>query len=256
MELWTYEHAITLPPAVAVMIIIAIVLKVTIGSKSLRIRMIPFQILSVIIFALEIGKQALSFARGYDLYHIPLHFCSIFIFMFPIMAFYNGKHRQFVTGVTTALSSAVTLITLVYPSLIYSGGNIREFFSDYFSFHTVLFHNIVIFQFILIVALRLHSPEWKRDSKNSILFILGYCAIAAPASYILKTNYNNFYHCNIPILESVRLSVQNSLGTVPAQLLYIAILVAVDVVFIFIAYWLYRLLNLIFNRKTDCEKTA
>ena len=94
MQLWTPEHAKTLLPALAAMLAIAFVLRLTIGKKSLRIRMIPFQILACILFLIEIGKQVYSFRHGYDLYHIPLHFCSLFIFALPIMAFYRGKHKE------------------------------------------------------------------------------------------------------------------------------------------------------------------
>ena len=165
MELWTSAHAQTFLPALAGMIVLAAGLRLTIGSKPLKIRMIPIQVLACILVLLEIGKQALSFAQGYDLYHIPLHFCSLFIFVLPVMAFYRGKHRETVAAVTAALCAAVTALMLIYPNLIYSADNIREFFTDYFSMHTVAFHNIVVFAFVLIVALELHSPQKKGEQK-------------------------------------------------------------------------------------------
>ena len=82
MELWTPQHAQTLLPALAIMIVIAIILRLTIGKKDLKIRMIPFQILACLLFLIEIGKQIVSFKGGYDLYHIPpafllpVYFCA------------------------------------------------------------------------------------------------------------------------------------------------------------------------------------
>ena len=81
MQLWTKEHAITVLPSLAVMLLLCVVLRITLYKKSFETRMLPFKILAVIVVLLEIGKQALSFAKGYDLYHIPLHYCSLFIFM-------------------------------------------------------------------------------------------------------------------------------------------------------------------------------
>lgn len=241
MELWTSAHAKTLLPAIAVMIVIAAVLRLTIGKKELRIRMIPFQVLAVILFVLEIGKQVCSFAQGYDLYHLPFHFCSLFIFMLPLMAFYQGKHRQTLYGITAALCAAVTLLMLIYPSLIYGAGNIEDFFRDYFSFHSVTFHNIVVFEFILIVALGLHDPQKKGELKAVALFMVGFCAVSATMAQLLKTNFNNFYACNVPPLESLRLTVLEVLGSVPTAILYVLIVTVVDILFVLMAYWLYRL---------------
>lgn len=107
MELWTVEHIKTLLPALAVMIGIAAVLRKTLGGKPEQIRMIPFQIIAVLLVALEVGKQGLSLARGYDLYHLPFHFCSLFIFALPAMAFYRGEKRQTVRSIAAALCAAL-----------------------------------------------------------------------------------------------------------------------------------------------------
>ncbi len=255
MELWTYQHAITILPALAVMLIAAAVLRLTIGKKPLKVRMIPFQIFACIAFALEAGKQILSFARGYDLYHIPLHFCSLFIFMLPIMAFYNGKHKQVVTAITSTLSASMVLLLLIYPNLIYSPGNIENFFVNFFDFHTVAFHNIVMFEFILIVFLDLHTPDnTARDIKSNLIFILCYCAVSAPMAQILKTNFNNFYSCNVPVLESLRTSLQEPLGYGLTQLLYVLIVVVVDLIFVTLSYGVYRLFNIILGSAK--KKTA
>ena len=94
MELWSLEHIKTLLPALLAMVVLSVVFRLILGKKSLNARMIPIQIIAVLLVLLEIGKQVTSFLRGYDLYHIPLHYCSLFLFTLPVMAFYKGKHRQ------------------------------------------------------------------------------------------------------------------------------------------------------------------
>ena len=89
MQLWTPTHVRTLLPAIIVMVLIAAVLRLTLGKKDMKLRMIPFQILACLLVVLEIGKQALSLQRGYDLYYLPFHFCSMLIFLPIIMAFYR-----------------------------------------------------------------------------------------------------------------------------------------------------------------------
>lgn len=253
MELWTPEHTKTLLPSIVVMLVISAVLRLTIGKKDLKIRMIPFQILACVIFFLEVGKQWVSYNRGYDLYHLPFHFCSLFIFMLPLMAFYKGKHRSVVTGITAAISGAMFLLTAIYPNLIYSAGNIQNYFTGYMDFHTVTFHNVVMLEFLLIIALDLHTPAPKGEMKAQILFVLGFCAVSASMAHILKTNYANFYTCNIAPLEAVRLSIQGVLGVVPTQILYVLILCVLNVLFVLMSYGFYRLVRGLLTKKKAVE---
>lgn len=244
MELWTTEHLKTLLPAIAVMIALSVILRVCLGKKELSVRMIPLQIIACTLVLLEIGKQMLSLIRGYDLYHLPFHFCSLFIFVLPVMAFYRGKHRRVVGGVVSALCASVFLLMLIYPNLIYGAGNINEFFTDYFSFHTVAFHNLVMLAFLLIVALELHEPALgKTEIRATAIFTAGFGVVAATMAQLLKTNYANMYTCNIPVLEELRRRVGEAIGTVPTQILYVAIVCILQIGFTVMAYGFYRLVR-------------
>ena len=245
MQLWTPAHVQTLLPALIVMLVLAVVLRLTLGKKDRKIRMIPFQILACVLVLLEIGKQGLSLYKGYDLYHLPFHFCSILIFMPVIMAFYRGKHEKTISCITTAALSAVFILTVAYPDLIYSAQNIKEFTTNFFSFHTVAFHNVALLLFLLIPALDLHEPAPKGETKKVLLFILGFCVISATMAHLLQTNFNNFYTCNIAPLEAVRQAVEAVLGSTVAAILYVLIVTVMDLLFVAGAYWFYRLcLNL------------
>lgn len=243
MQLWTLEHAVTLLPSVSLMIVVACLLRHFLIGKPMKIRMIPFQIISGVLFAIEIGKQIVSFSRGYDLYHIPVHFCSLFIFLLPLMSIYHGKHEHSIRAITTGLCASVFLLMMIYPSLIYSAGNIRDFFKGYMDFHTVLFHNIVVFAFILIVALDLYEPTEKGDWKKLAIFYLCFCVVSATMAQLLQTNYNNFYKCNVPPLENLRQSMQSVLGYGWTQLIYVLIVTAVQSIFVQLSFQFYRLVH-------------
>lgn len=244
MQLWTVGHAWQLLPTLAVMLVAAVLLRLWLGKKELKCRMIPFQIIAVLIVLLEIGKQIVSASDGqYDLYHIPLHFCSLFIFMLPAMAFWNGKGAEKIRAITAALCASMTILMLIYPNLIFSDGNIREFFHHYLDMHTVAFHNLVMFAFILILALRLHPVSVKGELKAALWFTVGFCAVSSVMAQLLKTNYANYYQCNIPPLEAVRQSLQGVLGYVPTQILYILIVSALNVGFVYASYWFFRLVR-------------
>lgn len=240
MELWTKEHAITVLPALAGMLILCAVLRITLLKKDLETRMLPLKILGVLIVLLEIGKQAVSFAQGYDLYHIPLHYCSLFIFMIPVMAFYRGKHQDKVGGITAALCGAEFLMMIIYPNLIYGAWNVQAYFKEYFDFHTVTVHLLIMLGFLLIPTLNLHTPAKKGEQKAIIIFMLCYCAVAATAAQLLEVNYNNFYQCNIPPLESLRQAVEAVTGTVVAKIFYVLCVTVMDLLFTSGAYWMYR----------------
>ncbi len=242
MELWTIQHAKTLIPAFVLMVILAAVLRKLLKNKSETVRMIPVQVVAVLLFLLEVGKQAVSLSRGYDLYHLPFHFCSLFIFMLPLAAFYRGKHKNTVRGITAALSMSVLVLILIYPCLIYSAWDIENFFTEYMALHTVAFHNLVMLAAVLFPALEVQTPA-KGEGKPVAIFMLCFCAVSATMAQLLKTNFNNFYTCNIPPLETLRQAVENATGAVPAMLMYVLIVTALDIAFVSGAYLLYKTLT-------------
>jgi uncharacterized membrane protein YwaF len=253
MQLWTLAHLKTLLPALVVMVVATIILHLLLKHKPLRIRMIPMQVIAIILLLLEVGKQISSFMRpeGYDLYHIPLHFCSSMLVALPALAFYRGKHARLISGVASALAASVFLLTVIYPDLIYSAWDIEHYFQSYFAFHTVTFHNLVLFAYMLIPALGLHEPG-KYEVRACAIFITAYCIVASIASHLLSTNYNNLYQCNIAPLESVRLTIRDMIGYAPTQILYVLIVTCLDVAFVIGAYWFYRLCRrLILGKPTN-----
>ena len=247
MILWTENHLKTLLPSLIIMAIASVVLRKCLKDKSEKIRLIPLQVIAVIIVVLEIFKQVISFTKGYDLYHIPLHFCSLFIFFYPLAAFYKGKYKESIRAFTSAISFALFLLMTIYPDLIYSGNNIANTFKHFFDFHTVVFHTVATFGAFVIVSLDLHQPETKKDTKNVYIILFVYCLVAGVVSQILKTNYNNFYHCNVPPLENLRVSVVSALGGF-GQALYVIVVTIADFAFVTGAYWLYRGIRKLFQK--------
>ena len=240
MQLWTPEHAKTLLPALGVFLIISILLRLWLKNKPWQVRMIPIQVIAAILVLLEVGKQAISFSRGYDLYHIPLHFCSLVLFTLPAFAFYRGKYKNQVACISVVFVTAVFVLTAIYPDLIYGAGNITGYFEDYFNFHTVTFHNLVMLAFMLIVALDVYAPA-KGDWKYPVIFIGVYCIVAGIVSHLIDTNFNNLYRCNIPPLETLRLSIVDMIGYAPTQILYVIVVTCLDMAFTFGAYHFFRL---------------
>ena len=249
MGLWSAEHIKTLLPSIILMVVSAAALRYFLRGKSEKWRMLPMKVIGVLLLLLEIGKQVISLLRGYDLYHLPFHFCSLFIFLIPMMAFYKGRHSQTVRGITAAISASLFVMMLIYPSLVYASGSIKAFFRDYMAFHTVAFHNLVMLAFLLIPALELHTPGGKKETGAVLCFVGGFCVVSASMAYILKTNFAGFYTCNIPFFETVRLAIVDAAGYVAAQLVYVGILVALNFAFVYGSHWAYRGISRLLNRK-------
>lgn len=242
MQFWTYLHFITYIPSLLFMIVCAGILRKLLLKRDEKIRLIPIQILAVLLVLIEIGKQALSIKKGYDLYHLPFHFCSMFIFFIPLSAFCRGKLKRFLLSFTTYISSTLFLFMLVCPAYTYSETRIANFFSDYFSFHTVIFHDIAIFVFLLIVALDIYQPDTKFDLKSAFISLAVFCLIGAVMSQIFETNYNNFYSCSAEVVDNVRLAMIDSLGYAAGQTIYVLGVSAVNLLFSCASYFIYRLL--------------
>ena len=101
---------------------------------------------------------------------------------------------------------------------------------------------------MLIVCLDLYKPNFKKDVVSILIFFAIYCLIASVVSQILKTNFNNFYHCNVPPIEDLRLSIAESLGYGVAQTLYVVIVSIVNLIFVNLAYNLFRLLTFLMKK--------
>jgi len=136
---------------------------------------------------------------------------------------------------------------VVYPNLICPGGCVTGYLKDYMNFHTVTFHNLVVLAFCLILGLELNPPAAKKEALWVVVSVLGFCLVAAVMAQLLKTNYANFYSCNVPVLETVRSAMQKGIGYALSQIAYVAIVAAVHILGSYGAYWLYRLLRRAFR---------
>ena len=177
-----------------------------------------------------------------------MHFCSLVLFSLPAFAFYKGKYAQQVASVAVGFTSAVFVLTAIYPALIYSAWDIENYFQSFFAFHTVTFHNLAMFAFMLMLALDVY-PSRKGDWKYPVFLIGIYCVVAAILSHLICTNFNNLYQCNVAPLESIRLAMHQKIGYWPTQILYVCIVTCLDMSFTLGAYHFYRLCRRLLCRR-------
>ena len=240
MQLWTYQHFISYVPAILVIIALAVVMRIYLLNKSEWIRVLPVQIIGSILVIIEIGKQIASVDNGeYNLYSIPLHYCSLLLFFIPAAAFWRGKHTNAVRTLAVTFGSALFLFMAIYPDLIYSAWNVENYFTDYLSFHTVTFHVLASGAFVFMLLFDLQKPNIKRDFPIVLIGTATYCVVASVMAQILKTNFNNFYTCNIAPLETLRLTIIEAIGYGLGQTVYVLVTVVLNLAFTSLAYMLY-----------------
>ena len=242
MGLWTLTHFYQILPSFLVFAAVAVIAAMTLGKCDRKIRYIPLQVIAVLLLVLEVMKQINSATGdgGYDLYALPFHYCSLFLYTLPLHAFYRGKYSHLTDAAALGCLSSLMLFMVIMPAVVYSDGNIRNYFGSFGDFHTVTFHNLVVLYFMLTVALKLYDFQKKRDLKVMGVFLAVYVVIAAILSYSLKVNFHNLYKCNVALIDNIRLMLIEKIG-VFGTLTYVVILFILTILFAYAAYFLTRL---------------
>ena len=249
---WTRFRIYTLVPAFIIVILLSYFLSKKLRDKDEQTKLIPIKIISIVLLVLELCKQVLSIIRGYDLYHIPLHFCSLFLYFLPIAAFYKGKYKEYFRTLAAVVSACLYLFMCVYPLLIYSDEaimDIKNFFtgnvSSFFQLHAVLFHNIALLPFLFFAFEDICKHDTKRDIKIIIIGFAIYSVVSATIGNIFDINFNNFVHSNAPFLENLRLSLVDKLHTL-GQIVYVIIVAIGTIIVPILAYLFLKLFEKLF----------
>ncbi|MGI6644415.1 MAG: hypothetical protein ACOX28_01410 [Bacilli bacterium] len=181
-------------------IVLSIILHFALINKSKKVREIPLLIITILLVTSEIIKQVLDIIRGYDPFSVPLHFCSLFIYLFPLAYFTKGKAKDIFQSLASIFSFFVGTILVIFPPLIvnHSASNI---FYDYWTFHRVFFHYLVLLYGLLSLTLDIYVPSKKDDYSNVLLAVTIYWAIAIPMAYLTNINFNNVLKSGFPPLE-------------------------------------------------------
>lgn len=203
MFVWSKDEIIVLPIMLIVIILIAVILGVALRKRSDKIRAIPLQIIAIVVLVLEIIKQIINIVEGYDTWTIPLHYCSMFVFFFPLAQLCGKRCDKIFKPVAFTTSLAMFFLFYFNPGSIISdsAGNV---FGSFSNFHTFTFHHLIILYVVLTISLKNYLPQ-KKDW-ICVLIVMGiYYVVGMSMAHILDTNYCNFLTSNIPFMESLRL---------------------------------------------------
>jgi len=237
---WSASQLIVLP--ITLLIILLITLTCYLFLNKTNHKNAPLKIIAITVVILEIIKQVKNISIGFDPYDLPFHYCSLFVFLFPLAQFGNEKTKKIINPVTFACALTVTIGIYLTPSSIISS-SCDNIFANFYLFHTFTFHHLVILYTIISITLYTYVPK-----KNDYLLAGGaiaiYGIIGITFSYLLNSNYCNFLRSCLSFLEEWRLKV----GQVPYVLvIYFAIIGGT----IFSSFMYYLISIKLLKRKTD-----
>lgn len=199
---YSKAELIVLPIALVIIVGITIILYYLLRNKNENIRRIPLIIISVILLVLELIKQIINVVEGYSKWAIPLHFCSLFLYFYPLASFFKGKVGEFGKTMSFVCASLFILLFYINPTSII-GGSCQNIFADFGTFHTFTYHHLIILFYLIMLTQKLFKPD-KFCYLYAIIGLSIYALVAIPAANILDINFCNLLHSNIPFMESLR----------------------------------------------------
>ena len=221
---WTLTHVYTLIPTLIVEVIFALVLGHFLKDKPREVKMLPFKILAISLLVLEASNQIYTLAtNSWDPYWLPLHFCSLFLYLLPFYAFMNPERKVYKIFESTTISALTLLFffMVICPNIVVGDGDIQNYFNFSWplSFHTVTFHYLTTVGFFLVITLKLYPP--KLDWKAIIIGFSAYGILEAIFANILQTNYNALLDGrNADFLHAFHDMLVGSMGAVFGQIVY------------------------------------
>ena len=230
---WSAKEKIILPIMIVVLLIFAIGICLLTRNKSEKIKRLPLFIITIIILALEVAKQIYNLCIGYDLWAIPLHFCSLFMFFYSFSNFGKGKLKRFGDIMTVCCTFLVILLFYINPSNII-GESCENVFASFSSFHTFTYHHLLFLYYFIFLGSNLILAKFS-DLWYILIGIVSYAIVAVTFAYSLNVNFCSILHNSVGFLEAIR----GSAGAV----VYTLVLFTIGVLGAMAVYVVYTLLN-------------
>lgn len=240
---WSKAEATVLPIALLITLVLALAITFLTRKKCEAVKKIPLMLIILIMLGMEIAKQTYYIKSGYDTWAIPLHFCSLFMYVFFGCAFFKGKIGDAFKCLSLCMSLLFITLFYCYPSSVI-GHSTENIFKTFLSAHTFFYHHLIfLFFFILLFSGLYKKSKW--DYLYACIAIVVYAAVAVPVAHALDTNFCYILYNEIPILESIRQTC--------GQIFYTIILMLLGIIGLWIAIFVLHLCFYRRKKKTDME---
>lgn len=184
-NIFNYKHLIGL---ILVSCFVAISLLIMLKIKDKK-KVLKFS--SIILILLELLKYLYIYLGDGSIskIYIPLQFCSLFLYTFPIIAFGKGQLSEFLKPVSYAGGIIAVTIAFILPTNIIGDPNISWFDKENFLYTlSFIYHGWVLSISIYIRLSGFYKPVPK-DLFKAIITIFVFTTIAILANIILDTDF-------------------------------------------------------------------
>jgi|GEM_PF-1352553 len=179
---------------IPIALMVAFIFYYLLKNKSNGWKLLPIRLVAIILVAAEAFKQYYSYTspEGYNLWHLPLHICSIFILSLPIAVFTKQKSKVSKVAWAVSISTGImmTIGILAVPEVII-GYATQAFFdgsASILDYHSVGFHYIIVFFVFLTVLLKVYKPTFLQILIGSIVYLL-YAGLMVTMAIVLDVNF-------------------------------------------------------------------
>lgn len=212
--MYTKSELIVMPIALFVMICVAIGLHIWLKNKSEKIQNIPFIVITALLWVGEIVKQILELtsADGYNLWAIPLHFCSTYFIWFTLAEFTRGNFQKRMKSVAFVATFYLIVGMYIGPRDIL-GGACDHIFASFYTAHTFFFHHLVVQYALLTIAFKRFQPI-KKDCFLCMICMATYYVVALIVAHALKVNFFNLLYSNVGFMEALRVNAGQVVYTI------------------------------------------
>ena len=202
---YTKAEWIVLPIAFLIMLAITLLLRYYLIDKSEKIKRIPFLVITILMVGGEIVKQIRGIIVGYDLWWMPLQFCSTFFVWFSLAEFTKGEFAGRMRNIAFLTTLCLVVAIYLFPRAI-MGGACENIFKDFLTAHNFFFHHLAILYFMLCIALERVDIQ-KNDAKYWIVSMFAYFTVAVIFAYALNTNYFAVLYCPVDMFDFFRVTL-------------------------------------------------
>ncbi len=190
------------------------------------------KLLPVVMVALEVWKDLfLASVHRFGLGYLPLHVCSIGVFIFLLREYLPWKRAKDVLGEI----AFVLIMPASLAALIFADWTVYYPVLNFINIHSYIWHGALVLYPLLILIRGEISPSIKHIHWNVI-----FLCIVVPPIYLFDKRFGcNYFFVNWPVPDSPLSWCASFMGN-PGYLIGYAAMVLVVMVIVYLCLWVAR----------------
>ncbi len=215
--------------SVGVTLLLVIAAMIVIRKKSLRTQRRVMKIIPVFMLILEAFKDIFLISVGrFGIGYLPLHVCSIGIFVFLLREYLPwDKARKYFGEVAVVLIMPASL-----AALIFADWTIYYPVLNFINLHSYFWHGLLVLYPLLLYQAKEISPSIKH-----IHWVIIFLCLVVPLIYLFDKHFGcNYFFVNQPVPGTPLMWLASFMGN-PGYLAGYALLVILVLALVYLIFW-------------------